>query len=474
MKKIFLILWSLFVLINVSAQTATTLNNGCVKSAKILRDGSRLVVSFEMSLSELEVKNQNAFVFTPYICNEENSTDLKSVGVYGKHRYLYYLRNGKGAMLTGKEEISFKASDVPDTFCYEESVTFEPWMKNCKLMINNEEYACCRQLVSQHFQEVGGYREITYKPQFVYVSPKVETVKSRSLSGSAYIDFPVSKTAILPDYRNNQVELDKIIATINSVKQDKDVTITSIEIKGYASPEGTYAGNERLAKGRVESLCKYVALLNPQQKNLIKTDYEPEDWEGLRNFVADSGLEHRSEILDLIDGTLAPDKKEWNIKSKFPSDYSYLLKACYPALRHSDYRVAYIIRSYTDVEEIKRLVRENPKNLSLQEFYQAAQSYQQGSEGFNDVFDIAVRLYPNDEIANLNAGNIAMSKGDMTLAARYLERAGSTASAVYARGVYKALCKDYEQAVVLFEQADEAGIKEAAEALKVVRELLNE
>lgn len=45
------------------------------------------------------------------------------------------------------------------------------------------------------------------------------------------MDYPVSQTVIYPDYHNNKEELAKIESTIDSVKFDSDVTITSIHIK---------------------------------------------------------------------------------------------------------------------------------------------------------------------------------------------------------------------------------------------------
>ena len=35
--------------------------------------------------------------------------------------------------------------------------------------------------------------------------------------------------------------------------------------------------------------------------------------------------------------------------------------------------------------------------------YLVAQTYEEGSEDFNEVFHIAVRMYPHDPIANINA-----------------------------------------------------------------------
>lgn len=42
--------------------------------------------------------------------------------------------------------------------------------------------------------------------------------------------------------------------------------------------------------------------------------------------------------------------------------------------------------------------------------YLVANSYPKGGDDFIKVFDIAVRMYPDDEVANLNAAAVALSK----------------------------------------------------------------
>ena len=64
-----------------------------------------------------------------------------------------------------------------------------------------------------------------------------------------------------------------------------------------------------------------------------------------------------------------------------------MLQTYYPALRHTDYRIEYNIRTYSDVNEIRRIMKEQPQKLSLNEFYLLAQDCQPGSEEFNDVFE---------------------------------------------------------------------------------------
>lgn len=315
------------------------------------------------------------------------------------------------------------------------------------------------------------FKPRVFAPSFVYVQPEVEAVKVRDVKGQAYVDFPVNRTGIHPDYRRNPVELKKIIATIDEVKNHPDTRITLLSIKGYASPEGSYANNVRLAKGRTATLKDYVQKLYRFPEGFVMTDSEPEDWAGLRKYVETSDLAHKQEILALIDSDREPDNKDWKIKSTYPQEYAFLLKEVYPALRHSDYVVEFVVRAYTDVEEAKRILATRPGNLSLQELYMIANSYPQGSDEYNEVFATMVRLFPNDEVANLNAANVAMQRKDLVSAKKYLAKAGNSVQALYARGVCAGLEGDYPAARTWLEQAKVKGVKEAEEALMQISEM---
>lgn len=441
-----------------------------VENSRMSKDGSRMIVEMELDLSALQVSPNRAVLLTPRIKSEADSLLLDPVGVYGRSRYYHYVRNGKN-LLGGSRETVIRASQIPDRFSYKAEVPYADWMNGSSLILGEQTYGCCSDILAEHDAQAGGYKEVVYKPVFTYIHPQAEAGKSRALQGSAFIDFPVNKTVIRPEYRNNRAELDRIIATIDSVRNDKDIRITSLFIKGYASPEGSYAANERLAKGRTEALRQYVAGMYDFPQSFISTSYEPEDWEGLKAYVEQSALPHKQEILSLIAGSDAPDRKEQKIKTAYPEDYRHLLEHCYPALRHSDYRVEYVIRTFSDVEEIRQLIRTQPQKLNLQEFYLAAQGLEPGSDAFNEVFETAVRMFPDDEAANLNAANASMEKGDLKSADSYLSKAGASSETMYARGVLAALKKNYAEAARYFEEARLGGITQADDALKQLEEL---
>lgn len=432
-----------------------------------LKDGY-LNVDIDLDMTGLDVKTTQVVVLTPCIVNGTDTLMLKSIGIYGRNRRIFYERNSD-TRPTGVRDENLTPSSVRQIIDYNTSVVYMDWMDGCSLNLIRTDFGCCgRSATVSQAELVKRFPLEPYFPELIYLRPEGESVKTREISGSAYIDFPVSKTAINPSYRNNAAELRKITGTIDSVKRDSDITIKSIFIKGYASPESPYKNNAYLAKGRTESLKDYVENLYHFGEGFIKTDFEPEDWAGLEKYVMASALEHKEEILEAIRSDREPDNKEWYIKNNWKEDYRYLLDNCYPSLRHSDYKIEYEIKSYSDPAEIEKILHTAPGNLSLEEFYILAQTYESGSEEFNELFETAVRMYPDDPIANLNAANSAILRKDYRRALRYLEKAGELPEAVFARGALEIYMEDYQAAKPHLEQARKLGIVQAGTALQEI------
>lgn len=470
MKKILISIFAMFGLATAAVAQEIAVMGGqvTVSNLDIAHNGEKLFISMNMDISGLNLKSDHEVVLTPMLTTLDDTLRLPQLVVAGRNRYYVRLRNEK--QTEERKLYRWRKSSLP--IFYQASTDYRQWMEQAELSLN-EDLCGCGNLLTANNDPLNmlDFKPRVFAPVYIYLPPQAEAVKMRELRGQAYIDFPVSRTEIYEDYRNNPVELGKILATIDTVKNDPDTRITAMSFKGYASPESPYSNNTRLAKGRTETLKRYVQSLYHFPDSIITTDYEPEDWAGLWAYVEKSGLQHRNEILALIDSDREPDAKEWKIKSTYPEEYRFLLQNCYPALRHSDYRVEYVVRSYTDVEEARRIMKTAPGKLSLQEMYLVANSYEPGSEDYNETFEIMVRLYPDDAVANLNAANVAMAQGNLKNARRYLAKAGDDRLAVYARGLAAALEADYETARTCLKQAEELGVAEATGALRQLEEV---
>ncbi len=435
---------------------------------------NRLLLSMELDISGLGLTRDRQFTVTPVIESSDSDAcrEFEPVIVAGHNLYYKHIREND---LDGTAIYKYGRSG---TLRYSDYIDAEPWMENAVIRLRYDIAGCCGSIVARGNDTLQVLVKPVppvppvFKPAFRYISPVADAVKTRELKKRSYVDFPVNKTTIYPDYRNNATELSRITATIDSVRADSDITITSISIKGFASPEGGYKHNAWLAENRTAALKDYVENLYRFEPGFIKTDFEPEDWEGLRQYVEASSLASRDGILEIIDSDMQPDAKDARIRRRYPRDYAFLLKEVYPALRHSDYKIDYNVRTFTSLDDILRVLSEDPRKLSLSEFYRAAQSMTPGSPEYNEVFETAVRLYPADPAANLNAANTAMSRGDLDAAARYIAKAGDSPEAVYASGILAALRGDYTAALPLMQRAAKLKVADAPAAVDVLKEII--
>ena len=459
--------WSLAV----ASVLAVSAQNPKITDYDLRCDDKNIIVEFALSTPEVLKADREVLVIPVLRSADSNDTVvLKSLVVAGRSRYFTLKRH------SALDSVSLYRSVTGMKLGYIDSIPLQDWMKTSRLDLVVEERGCCgepKNLLATPMAEID-MTPTEFVPQLSYIKPTaVEEVKTRTINGKAFIDFPVNITEIRPAYRKNPIELAKINATIDSVKLDKDITIDSLTIKGFASPEGSYSNNIKLACGRTAALKQYVQRLHKFDSTIISTSYEPEDWEGLRRFVEGSGLEHRTEILALIDSDLEPDAKDAKIKKTYPSEYAFLLSEVYPALRHSDYTVKYTIRTYTDPEEILTLVKTAPQKLSMNEFCLAAAILKQDSKEYEDLWETAVRMYPTSEVAIVNAANAAISRGHLDRAGQLLDKAGDNPDAIYTRGNLAAAKGDYGAAKDFFTSAARMKVADAPAALEKINAVLN-
>lgn len=301
-------------------------------------------------------------------------------------------------------------------------------------------------------------------PALPFIMPEREETKRRMIAGRAFLDFPVNETIIYPKYRRNPQELRRICNTISHALFDKSIQVTSISLHGYASPESPYSNNTRLATGRTAALMRFLRNKYKVSESLFHNQFTPEDWINLRGFIATEGrrrvkgdiwyenasiLEtpeappcvrnNRDELLRVIDLDMDADEKELLLKRVAGGEpYKWLLKNVYPGLRHTDYVVEYVVRSYP-VKESKRIIYTHPEALSVEEMYRVAKSYDEGSDGWFDALTIAANQYPEDKTANLNAACACVRLKRLTDAKRYLKGAGDTRQARYLADIIKAM-----------------------------------
>ena len=410
----------------------------------VVQKGDSVYIDAVVTVSGDAVKSRSYLELTPVLESASQKEGLPSILVNGRIRQKVYNREVALDNLNDVPHYTILKADKEDqVVSYKTAVPFEDWMKDARVVLDPNLCGCGKEeagsplLIADKIRRRPDKR-YEVQPTFSYITPMAETEKHRAEVGTAFLDFQVGKYQILPDFRNNAVELAKINNTIRTVTEDKNVKPTGIVLKGYASPEGSYASNKKLADNRVKALRDYI-----RQKNDFKADFftmssEPEDWVGFKEKVeADPNVPNRSEVLAIIDSSDDPDRKEAKLRALGGgAAFRYVLKDIFPSLRRSEYEI--------------------------------------GSDEYDNVFDIAVRMFPNDPVANLNAANIAMGKGDYASAKNYLAKAGNAPEAVHAKGVLSMLTGDLTEAETLLKQAQDMGVKAAAINLEELRKKIED
>lgn len=460
--------------LTTSAQGQVQVNN-----LKARQAADRLLVTADYILDSLHLRSNATMVFTPVVEDQAGHTaTAQSLVVNGRNRHYAYLRDGGNSNYPDAVELR-RTNGTSQNYAYRTTIPYEAWMNDATVRVATDTCGCGNLLATAP----GTPRDINPHYERLFTPAYCEAVAGEdpilSLHGRAYIDFVVNKTDIRPDYHNNAAELHKILQTIDTVRHNSKVDITAISIHGYASPEGPWDNNVRLASGRAKTLKDYVAAQYDFPASLWTVQSTPEDWDGLDSFLVASNLAHRDEILQIVRSDIEPDARDHKIRDEYPEQYAIILASCYPYLRHSDYEVQYRVRPMTD-EEAAELLDTQPELLSLGKMYRIANLYPVGSDQYNHVLDVAASVYPSDPVANVNAAYAALRQNNLDRAERLLDRAlqggglqaadqatDISAQLLNARGVLALLKGNTAEARQLFQQS---GLPAAQQNLQLLAE----
>ena len=233
---------------NIYAQQV--LQSGTViRNAEISRHRDSVRVTMQMDFTDTRIKSGGSLILAPQFSETDGkgSAYVPPVELIGRKRRIYLQRNPETAYTSdemyGTIEKKRKKKQLVE---YTVTLPYAAWMDHSRLQVI-EDLCGCGKVESGNLNELT-QADLSFRPRLAYVVPEAEPIKTRELSGKAFLDFRVNRTEIDPSYRQNPVELKRIFASIDTVRNDKDFTVTEITIKGYASPEGSYAANKRLAE----------------------------------------------------------------------------------------------------------------------------------------------------------------------------------------------------------------------------------
>jgi tetratricopeptide (TPR) repeat protein len=446
-----------------------------IQQLRQVADSVQLVA--DLDLSTLNIGTERYLLLTPVIVSPKGKERrMQSLLINGTQRHKSFMRSAelnrsKRRATDGYHDVIALNKNNRKVYRYRQSIAFESWMRDARMHIVSDLCGCegfeprvaSEKVANRIILE--GARSYHAYPNVAYLRPEAEMVKSRSESTDVFLDFPVSQSAIIPRFGNNPRELAKIEAIVKELRSDANLHVTGVTITGYASPEGNVGMNSQLARDRAEALRNYLSMRSGIPSHLYRVGNGGEDWDGLAHLVQASYIEPKGAILSIILTYMGEERKARLKALAGGAVYQRLLHGYYPKLRRVVSRIDYTVRGF-NVEETKEIIRTHPQQLSLNEMFLLANTYPEGSKEFMEVFEIAVRIFPNDPTANLNAAASALLEKDLEKAERYLHKARKNTPAYYNNlGVLNMLQNNNARAGNLFRHAAEGNLKAASKNL---------
>ena len=227
----------------------------------------------------------------------------------------------------------------------------------------------------------------------------------------------------------NSTEMQDFRKALKDVATDfENKVLDEIKVSAYASPDGGVMLNDGIAVVREINTAKQMKkeLKDAKLDGYVDSEYTAEDWEGFKELVSKSNLPDKELILRLLSMYTDPEEREQQIKN-ISSVYAELADEILPKLRRARVTLNYQIIGRSD-EQIKAQYAADPSELSLEEILYSAILTDEETER-TDIFNTAIRLYPNDYRAYNNLGVMAYNKGDYSTASSYFAKAESVSKA---------------------------------------------
>ena len=358
-------------------------------------------LGFTMSFALLggTLPRQERVYIIPQLMLAEETSNFPAIEILGSWAYYHDLRTPQDSLHV-PDTLQYRDREAQNYQVYQQTVARQQWMGVALLRLLVLRVNGCG-------DELCHIERVLRVPTPIITNRNankiVRTNNILQLRGRAYLSFPVGGTDVLPDYRNNSQELERLRQTIDSVSCDSTIEILRIQVRGYASPDGSYTLNDRLARERTGSVARYIIEHTNVAPKLFHTSSEPEDWQGLRHFVDTTSLvAHRDSLLALIDRDMDPDDKLRQIAATWPDDYRTLKDEAFPLLRHTDYQIDYQLKEVH--EELAEEKLDTTYLLITDSLSQTLVSTQKRFTGYkpllavktNMLYDLA--LAPNIEV----------------------------------------------------------------------------
>jgi outer membrane protein OmpA-like peptidoglycan-associated protein/Flp pilus assembly protein TadD len=267
------------------------------------------------------------------------------------------------------------------------------------------------------------------KKEFKMILEDDKIVRSKDTMFEAKINFDRAKSLVKPNELKDKDILD-MVAWIKNAQANPKITINSIEIKGYASPDGEESKNDMLSADRSrEARTAIISIMKREKLNaLVDTSIYSiskygEDFEGFKAQLALTTTIAEADknlFIRVLEMSQDPKQRETEMINLGKS-YQQLEKDVFPAIRRTIITVNYTLAGLTD-EELKAASVSNPESLGVEELLFVAGLSNDVNEKAR-IYEIAAKNYSGDYRTHNNLGVVKFLLNKMPDAKNSLEKA---------------------------------------------------
>jgi len=301
------------------------------------------------------------------------------------------------------------------------------------------------------------FKVIVAKDQFHRVTE--ETFMSQ-------INYAKGKSAV----STSEMRQDDIVAFeafLNNAQTDTKVSIKTINITGYASPEGEEDKNNTLSTDRANAGKESSMKIGKKAENEAATGEDVyslkgsgEDYDGFKLALENDSImnEDDKNLVLRVLSTITNSTEREQAMRDLGKTFTYLDKNIFPALRRAEMIAVYDQTGFSD-EELIALSASNPDTLNLEELLFTAALSTDLNEQLR-VYKIAEGRYTDDYRAINNVGAVLYMQNKVSEAKSQFEKANGVEDNVISKNNLAAiagLAGEREKSMELLGQASGAG-----------------
>jgi len=401
----------------------------------------------------------------------------------------------KGEKVTGDGIlIPYKAGG---SFTYTQVFPYKPEMNTSELVVAPIAYEAKEKvsLKKEEIMEKAKFAELPSRllaPGVIYTPTRILLDQTTLIADHGYIkEVIISKEGVIY-FKKNKYDLD-LKYGINKTDAAKAALdelaafikqgwkIKSIDIDGWASPEGEETFNANLSENRSKTAHKYMIDWYKQQvkeankdnkdKKAVKAavdaagsdvnfvlNHHGPDWNGFMKNVQASTVKDKDKIMNVINSAGTQAKKEQEIRNMiliYPEIEDNML----PPLRRGIIKANCYEPRFTEAE-LSQMAVNSPDKLKVEELLYAG-TLTSDPQTKLTIYDNAARLYPENWKALNNAAAANIEKGNYDKALANLNKAAGIApnNGIIENnlGTVYAKMKDYKKAEEHYKKAQQLG-----------------